>query len=81
MFGWGRYRLDRFIASLPTPVYWLALALCAVMAAACLISILGMLLPLIIAGGGLWFFMECTRDPRFYDLINRLRGSNGGRRF
>lgn len=78
---WGRYRMNRFINSLPTPLYWLLLGLALFFLVSCLLSVLGMLLPLLLLGGAVWFLMGCVRDPRFLDVVKGRRSGKGPRRF
>ncbi|MCF4151971.1 hypothetical protein L2W58_09190 [Dethiosulfovibrio sp. F2B] len=73
--------MDSFISSLPTPLYWLLLGLSFFFLIGCILSVLGMLLPLLLLGAVVWFLMGCARDPRFLDVVKGRRGGRGPRRF
>ncbi len=73
MFRWGRESLDRFVSGMPDMIYWVAVALGAFLSVGFLISLLGMILPLILFGAVAWFLLGCIRDPRFYDLVDWVK--------
>lgn len=73
MFHWGKESLDRFVARIPTPLYWAAVAIGVLLGLGFLLSLLGMVLPLLLLGAVAWFLLGCVRDPRFYDLVDWIK--------
>lgn len=72
MFKFNMYNLDKHISGLPNPLYWTVVGLAFLFLSVLILSILGMLVPLLLFAVALWFFMACMRDPRFNIVVRKI---------